>query len=148
MKVCKECKEEKELDQFPISSTSKAGKPSYRSLCKRCYNMAQREYREGDPETQERIRRSWRESSKRYMTVEKRRNKTLAKYDMTTEDYNRMFDEQNGGCAICQKNISLVVDHCHNTNRVRGLLCNHCNTALGMFEDDVDRLQQAMLYLL
>jgi hypothetical protein len=59
-----------------------------------------------------------------------------------------MFDEQDGKCLICQEAVTLVVDHCHTTGQIRGLLCNPCNTSLGHFKDDVKRLQRAIEYLL
>lgn len=63
------------------------------------------------------------------------------KYGMTLEDYDKMFVAQNGQCAICQKHQSelkhtLVVDHNHKTGKIRGLLCNRCNTLLGHIEHD------------
>ena len=45
------------------------------------------------------------------------------------------------------KRIALVVDHCHDTNRVRGLLCTNCNVAIGHMKDDVERLRAAISYL-
>ena len=80
-------------------------------------------------------------------------------YGITVADYYRMLDEQGGGCAICSKKVPCVrkhkytaveaffVDHCHATGKVRGLLCNACNRALGYFEDDPDRLIRASDYL-
>ena len=61
-------------------------------------------------------------------------------YGITLDDYNRMFIEQGGRCAICgvhqsKLNKSLNVDHNHETGVVRGLLCHHCNTALGLLKD-------------
>lgn len=73
---------------------------------------------------------------------------------MTEADYERMFAEQEGRCAICrlpQRDHKhwqrLHIDHDHVTGRVRGLLCTHCNTALGKFADDPERLQRAIEYL-
>jgi hypothetical protein len=59
---------------------------------------------------------------------------------------------QAGKCAICGGSpkfpkISLCVDHDHKTGHFRGLLCGHCNTALGLFDDDPERLQKAIQYL-
>lgn len=51
-------------------------------------------------------------------------------------------------CVICGSAGPLVVDHCHKTNKVRGILCNHCNLALGHFKDDTDLLEYARIYLL
>lgn len=76
------------------------------------------------------------------------------KYGITLEDYQRMLSNQKGVCAICHKNNSyagktrmFAVDHCHVTGKVRGLLCQSCNRALGLFGDDADRLLKASLYL-
>ena len=74
-----------------------------------------------------------------------------ALYGLTPEVYNRMLEEQGGVCAICSQPEprcqGLSVDHDHNTGVVRGLLCSNCNTALGLFIDDPDRLARAATYL-
>jgi hypothetical protein len=81
------------------------------------------------------------------------RNQQLrAQYGMSLEDYERMLQEQSGRCAICPSEVgakgkSLAVDHCHETGRVRGLLCARCNVGIGMFQDDVSRLRNAIEYL-
>lgn len=76
----------------------------------------------------------------------------LAKYGITPDQYNALLDDQNGVCAICyDKCITrawLCVDHDHKTGKVRGLLCSRCNTALGLFKDDVLRLCDAVAYLI
>lgn len=51
-------------------------------------------------------------------------------------------------CVICGSVEDLVVDHCHKTNVVRGMLCNHCNRGLGHFKDDPELLEFARMYLL
>lgn len=81
-----------------------------------------------------------------------RENKLRAKYSITLNDYDRMLDEQNHRCRICGRpqgagGKELVVDHCHTTGRVRGLLCGHCNSGIGMFEDNPLRLAAAIAYL-
>ena len=60
-------------------------------------------------------------------------------YGITLDDYNKMFNEQEGKCAICQRHQNelkkiLYVDHDHKTGEVRGLLCKNCNVALGFYE--------------
>ena len=82
-----------------------------------------------------------------------RRNDNLKrKYGITLDDWNNMFDEQKGCCAICTKHQSqmkqrLHVDHCHESGKVRGLLCTQCNTALGLFYDNTDIIYSAIKYL-
>lgn len=75
-----------------------------------------------------------------------------AENGITIDDYNNMFDEQEGKCAICkihQKYLknTLNVDHCHTTGKVRGLLCSKCNHGLGHFKDSVFILENAILYI-
>lgn len=72
------------------------------------------------------------------------------KYGLTLEDYQVLFEQQNGVCAICKETESyrmLAVDHNHETNKVRGLLCGNCNRALGLFRDSPSLLQIAKEYV-
>ena len=74
------------------------------------------------------------------------------KYGVTIDQYNQMFAEQNGCCAICKIHQSdlkkrLDVDHDHVTDKVRGLLCNSCNKALGLLKDSLISLENASIYL-
>jgi hypothetical protein len=70
-------------------------------------------------------------------------------YGLTLEDYEAMLEAQDYGCAICggQGSRRLVVDHCHATERVRGLLCDKCNIGLGWFRDDPELMDRAIGYL-
>lgn len=60
-------------------------------------------------------------------------------YNITLEEYDCIFEQQNGVCAICgsvnKNGMRLSVDHNHKTNKVRGLLCINCNRKLGVLED-------------
>jgi hypothetical protein len=81
------------------------------------------------------------------------KQKTLTKkYGITPEDYDNMYNQQNGCCKICsmhQVNLkaALCVDHCHITGKVRGLLCHKCNLLIGHAKDDINVLQNAIKYL-
>jgi hypothetical protein len=72
-------------------------------------------------------------------------------YGITLEDYNFLLEKQNEKCKICNNECptgkSLAVDHNHETGKVRGLLCKNCNIGLGMFFDNIDFLESAVLYL-
>ncbi len=78
-------------------------------------------------------------------------------YGITLEQYDAMLLQQDGNCAICRKpehvlnkegkRRALAVDHCHDTKKVRGLLCTNCNKGIGHFSDDPLRLCAAITYL-
>ena len=70
------------------------------------------------------------------------------KYGISEEEYNLLIIKQNNKCYICHKeNIELHLDHNHKTKRTRALLCNGCNCAIGAFQESIDILQQAIIYL-
>lgn len=70
-------------------------------------------------------------------------------YGLTREEYLHIHQKQHGKCAICARipSKTLCVDHCHETKVVRGLLCNQCNSAIGLLGNNVVRLQRAIKYL-
>lgn len=74
------------------------------------------------------------------------------RYGITLTDYNNMFVAQAGKCNICRTHQSelkkaLRVDHCHQTGKVRGLLCHNCNIGIGMLQDDPDIIKSALIYI-
>jgi hypothetical protein len=88
----------------------------------------------------------------------------MRRYGIALEHLEQMLRDQAGCCAICmrpwQNCVSakrvrhevtflqhLCIDHDHRSGKVRGLLCNACNTAIGLFEEDLNRFQLAMAYL-
>lgn len=78
-------------------------------------------------------------------------------YKVNLSWYEERHKEQNGLCAICgtegflmdpkRHKTKLVVDHCHSTGNVRGLLCHNCNRALGLFKDNKETIKRAISYL-
>lgn len=75
----------------------------------------------------------------------------LRRYGFTPADYSDAMARSDGKCVICTapfgKDTPPHIDHCHDSGRLRGLLCMSCNIALGHFKDDVDRLRRAISYL-
>lgn len=77
----------------------------------------------------------------------------LSAYGLTPEMYDGLLKNQNYKCAICgeeqnaQHRNKLYVDHNHETGKVRGLLCNNCNFAIGHLKDDIQLLKNAIKYL-
>ena len=84
--------------------------------------------------------------------AEARHYSLIAKYGITAEDYDEIYEGQHGRCAICgihssSLNMRLAVDHNHVTGNVRGLLCGNCNIGLGKFQEDIDIFKKAIEYL-
>jgi hypothetical protein len=85
---------------------------------------------------------------------EKHKNNHLKrKYDITLDDYNKMLLEQDGKCYTCSVKAEdtqrkyLCVDHNHLTGEVRGLLCDLCNTALGLLKENQETIANLSKYL-
>lgn len=132
MKQCSKCGVTKQKTEFYKESRSKQG---VQSMCKLCFKQ-------------------WQQSDIGRKTA--RKAHLAQKYDITLQQYDEMLKEQNNCCVICGIGVEncdkgsgnhLVVDHCHTTNKVRGLLCNPCNLLLGYAKDNVAILQSAINYL-
>lgn len=117
----------------------------------------QRDYYRANKERCAAINKRARENmspEKRAAELERKRITTmLRRYGMTPEDYDRMLLEQNGTCAICSRTAEqerykrLNIDHCHETGKVRGLLCTPCNHAIGVLGDTAEHVKKAVAYL-
>jgi hypothetical protein len=77
-------------------------------------------------------------------------------YGISYDEYHDLLEQQNGKCSICKneehvlqkgKPRMLAVDHCHDSGKVRGLLCTNCNKGLGHFKDNIELLEKAIYYL-
>lgn len=81
------------------------------------------------------------------------RTRNLRPYGMTIADYEQMLAEQNGRCVICgtvdpgHGHTAFVVDHCHDSGQVRGLLCRNCNSAIGLLQDSPHVIRAAAKYV-
>jgi len=145
MKRCGRCGEEKELSEFPVHRRKKDGHNSWCFSCKKAYDKEyHREHREEILKSQKAYRR---ENIEREQDSQYRR-----RYGISLAQYDAMLERQANTCAICGKTPEeneqrLSVDHDHDTGEVRSLLCNGCNGALGLMQDDPDVLQAACDYL-
>lgn len=127
-RTCYACLKEKPINQFPYVWKRKSTKR--KNICKLC--------------KQERYKETRKKNDVNYR---------FKKFNFTYEDYLNLLEEQGGKCAICPKtenqeyHKNFNIDHDHKTGKVRGLLCNGCNTGLGLFKDNTVNLQSAINYL-
>lgn len=133
-KLCSTCKIIKPKSDFWFRLASKDG---LQNSCKDCARQSKKIFYSKNKEAYK----------KKHSVYNYKRN-----YNITPEQYNKLFDAQQGQCAICHisadmLNKPLFVDHCHNTLIVRGLLCMSCNMGIGHFKDDIFRLSTALDYL-
>lgn len=113
-------------------------------------------YQPGKGRCPECIRKRDREAQARRDPRKKRDAYLRQKYGITLEDYESLLSLQDNRCAICGSEgtktrkgttFALAVDHCHKAGRVRGLLCQDCNSGIGSLKDDITLLQAAISYL-
>lgn len=163
MKKCTKCESLKECSEFHKHCGRKDGLADICKTCKSNYVkspevraaalLRQRE-RYKNPEVREKNRAKSAEfrstkNGKLYILKDYlKRN-----YGIGISQYNEMFQSQNGCCAICHRHETeftkrLHVDHDHESGKVRELLCHFCNTALGGFNENIDRLNSAVKYLI
>ena len=145
MKICRDCGEEKILDEFINNRAFSGGKDT---LCKECNRLRVKSWRKSNPEKRKLQAKRESGSDKIY----NRRKHLKANYGITVEDYDAMYEAQQGYCDICKIHQSETpkkfhVDHCHTTGKIRGLLCPECNHLLGRARDTRSILQNAISYL-
>ena len=132
------------------------GKAYRRYSCKPCWIDRQRAYKaNARPETVEarKERRNKLARERRAANPWDHRDRQWRRnYGIDLEGYLDLLDKQGGGCAICRGGTNgrgvFHVDHCHDTGKVRGLLCAKCNILLGHADDDTARLRAAIAYLI
>jgi hypothetical protein len=131
--TCSRCNQVLPANKFAKSEWHKHGR---RSVCNECRRVTRRSGNE---------------------PINARRHKLISVYGIDEAEYERLFSEQNGVCAICHEPETahsngiikkLSVDHCHESKEVRGLLCSRCNSAIGLLNDDPELLRRAAEYLL
>lgn len=117
-----------------------------RGLCQTCYRRWWRLENPG----KEWVRQNH-ANTKRYRSLDavEKRDRSLKKYGLTAESYDSLLATQGGVCAVCKvpSTRRLEVDHCHQSGKVRSILCHNCNSALGHAKDDVKRLEALIQYL-
>ncbi len=159
LRQCTSCKEAKPIKDFYKGKVR----------CKACLNAQVMAYQrtEAGKETRKRAFKKWREgnlelaremsrdSNRKGRARDPRRYKSYelkSRYGISLEEYEDILAKQNGRCAICgvqePRGMGMFhVDHCHDTSKVRGLLCNECNMGIGKLKDSADLTARATQYL-
>jgi hypothetical protein len=169
IKECIKCKQIKKIFEFCKNKQLVSG---INNTCKICANEKSKLWRENNKEKAKENNKNYRKTNQeklktlsknwRHRNLDKskeysRKSKMKLKFGITIEQYKIMEDIQNKKCKICAKEETalnkfkeiknLAVDHCHATGKIRGLLCQNCNTGLGGFKDSIENLKTAIKYL-
>jgi len=157
MRQCTKCRQLKPLIEFHKNKLGKGGLHCWCKECRKRYSQVHKvkaiEYRKKYYQTH---KIEYAERGKKYSQTEEgklyRRKQLLRNcYGLTLEQYDEMFENQNGVCAICGgTNVNgrrLCVDHDHETEKIRALLCNYCNNLLGHAKENIVILQSTINYL-
>lgn len=161
MKVCTRCKTEKELSLFGKNKRTKDGLSVWCKACcsehgKQQYEKSkdrvlayQKEYRLANADKIRGVKKSWKAKNKEKVNDINRWSKRKRAYGITKDQFFELLEKQDYGCAICRKTvgISSAVDHDHDTGKVRGILCDPCNTSLGIFGDNLQGVMNVVDYL-
>lgn len=161
MKICCQCKEEKEIAEF---NNDKNARDKHSRVCKQCNRLNNKIWVSKNKERRNAYQRKRRSSPKGKALIKKyyrtyagkypQRNierKLRKLYGIGIAEKEAMRLAQNNKCAVCSREFtslaSAKVDHDHKTGKVRALLCHYCNTLVGFMREDVEALQNAIAYL-
>lgn len=147
MRTCSRCGETKPLDAFYKGQRKTSKNPlGLTSACKVCLAVTQRKHYYENQEVFLANSRKWyyEKGGAKVMRLSDLRRK----YGLTESDFDQLFANQHGWCAICHMDlVKPYIDHDHITGQIRGLLCGPCNMALGGFGDATNRLINAVNYM-
>lgn len=135
MKLCKYCGITKPTTEFHRVQ-KRSGRVRPQHACKSCSDLCFREYR-----------KEWAKKNPEKMKKWGREFHLKKFYGLTMGTFEVMNAAQAGKCAICSDEVKMYVDHCHESNKIRKLLCFHCNTGLGHYRDNPTLLRAAADYL-
>lgn len=133
-KTCPACKESKPHGDFNKSIARADG---LQTECRICKASRDKKYHEKNRD----------KIIERKSRPENRLNRKAKQYGISSQELSDLIISSSGLCQICKEKPGTHIDHCHETNKVRGILCTQCNVGLGMFRDNPKFLQSAGNYL-
>lgn len=147
LKKCNKCKIDKSFIEFHKKKDRKDG---IRSECKKCISKHQKIHYSKPDIKKSRIER---QRTPEYR-LQQRKHHLKKNYGISIYDYDKMLDLQGNKCAVCkiktpngQSDKYFHIDHCHKTEKVRGLLCSTCNMGLGLFKENIEVLNNLIQYI-
>lgn len=156
-KICIKCKKTKNIEEFNQKSKGSATRKSY---CKECQSEYNKQYRSKHLDKANAVKRQYYKDN---IEKERLRNKNYHKrypyrfykkcYGITIEQKKEMILKQNYKCLSCGTDLKLLkdkkvhIDHDHTTNKIRGILCSNCNTALGLLNENFDNAIKLSEYI-
>lgn len=139
MKRCPKCDIVKDDNEFYIQKSGRH-KGKLCSWCKTCCSEKSAQRYRNNPEKVKEEHKRWVNANKEKVAL----TKIKSKYGITKEQY----DNFSRVCQICGETDNLVIDHSHQSGRIRGILCKRCNSGLGFFKDNPLLLERASDYIL
>lgn len=128
VKTCNTCKVTKSGDEFYHHSNGRL-----MSRCKECDKAYKRKRYHSSKHIRDKVRKQ---------TKERQVQKV---FGISSKEYYSYFED--AVCSICSRNTDLVLDHCHNSGKIRGVLCRTCNTGIGHLRDSPELVARALYYL-
>jgi hypothetical protein len=170
LKFCNSCKTEHPITHFYKCAKSKDGVQSRCKDCDKKYHHARylkdkekinkqsKEWRNANKDRANLKSSLWKQNNKDKVKKYQRISNLRKNFKLEVEDYEKMYEEQKGLCAICNKPETYIhqstgkpprlsVDHCHSRGKIRKLLCKACNQGLGLFKDNPEILRKAANYV-
>lgn len=164
-KECRHCKAEKPLMSFHKHKQMPDG---HINVCRDCRSTYVYGWRTENREIVKTKKSAYYQKNKEQINEKKKQDRKTNKskykehnlmyfFGMTLAEYDMLFEQQNGICAICKnpetschqsgKIKDLAVDHDHKSGKIRGLLCSSCNMGLGKFKENAEYLRGAIAYI-
>ena len=126
----------------------------YRQANKEEIAAFRKEYYQANKEKINARHKEYHQANKEKIKLRQKGNRLKKKYGITLKERKAMLKKQNNKCKICSLKFNennfkskSCIDHCHTTNKIRGLLCRSCNVGLGHFKDNTNLLTNAITYL-
>ena len=150
MPICKSCNTDVSQDSFYVHTRDSEGKPlRYMNKCKACYGNQSLDHYRSKRDHYNKLQCKYRAENKdKFKQWRLKRN-----WDLTVDEFESMISKQDNRCFLCniefcdKRGMRPNVDHCHDTGRIRKLLCTRCNTAMGLLKENVSVLNKMINYI-